>query len=360
MAIINGDSLPNTLFGTPSSDTIHGGAGDDTLYGLEGDDQLFGDDGANTFIGGPGADAMDGGGGGDDTVNYGEENGPSGVIVNLHAVDTQGGVGPDSARDSFGFIDRTVSIRHVVGTEHADIIFGGDRGNTVTGGAGDDYYNGRAGEDTSRYSGNYADYHIAKLANGTVYVTDLRSQGGDGRDTLVNVETLRFTDQAVAIATLPAATAFIAPVVADPTPSDGFNESRSSASVTLFLTGVLPTPDKLIALNAFANLQLEAYTAAGVMNPLIGPYEALGRGFAETSEFAAKYGAATEAAFVASTYVSVFGRDPSTVQKAHFQAQIEYFEMIYESVGIPSAQADLLAKGAVLGQMIGYAALDLV
>jgi hypothetical protein len=358
MAIINGDALPNTLTGTAASDTIRGGDGDDTLIGLEGDDHLFGEGGANRLVGGPGADEIVGGGGGDDTIDYGAENGPGGITVNLHGTEIQGGLAPDTARDSFGFIDTTVSIRNLIGTAFADVIFGGNRGNTVTGGAGDDFYNGRGGEDTSRHSGNFADYHIARLADGTVFVTDMRTQGGDGRDTLISVETLQFADRAVATATLPAATPFVPPVVVDPSPGDGFNESKASASVVVFLTGISPTPDKLASLNAFSNLQYQAYKAQGVLNPAIGPYEALGRGFSETIEFTTKYGAATEAAFVAASYLSVFGRAPTAAQQAHFQAQVDFFDLIYGNAGVPSSQANLLAKGAALGQMIGQAALD--
>lgn len=93
-------------------------------------------------------------------------------------------------------------------------------------------------------------------------------------------------------------------------------------------------------------------------NPALGPYEALGRAFGETEEFAAKYGLQTEQEFIAAAYAEVFGREPSDIQLAHFQAQIDYFELIYESAGISSEQADLLAKGAALGQMLGHAALE--
>ena len=91
--------------------------------------------------------------------------------------------------------------------------------------------------------------------------------------------------------------------------------------------------------------------------PRHGPVEALGRGFSETVEFSQKYAALSEAEFITARDVEVFGRDPSAAQQAHFQAQIDYFELIYEDAGISSAQADIYAKGAVLGQMIGHAAL---
>lgn len=150
----------------------------------------------------------------------------------------------------------------------------------------------------------------------------------------------------------------ITPNNPDPTPNDDFNEAAAVTSVVTFFTGEAPIPEKQAALEAFVNLQFEAYSAMGVANPAMGPYEALGRGFAETIEFEQKYGKQTEADFIYARYQDVFGRAPSTVQQAHFQAQIDYFEALYEGAGINSEQADLFAKGAVLGQMLGHAALD--
>ena len=155
-----------------------------------------------------------------------------------------------------------------------------------------------------------------------------------------------------------APTPFVPSTAADPSPNDGFNEAKAAASVATFFTGTAPSAAKQAELNAFANLQFEAYQKAGVLNPAMGPYEALGRGFSETVEFSQKYAALTEAEFITARYAEVFGRDPSVAQQAHFQAQIDYFELIYKNAGVSSAQADIFAKGAVLGQMIGHAALD--
>ena len=154
-----------------------------------------------------------------------------------------------------------------------------------------------------------------------------------------------------------APTPFVPSTAVDPSPNNGFNEAKAAASVATFFTGTAPSAAKQAELNAFANLQFEAYQKAGVLNPAMGPYEALGRGFSETVEFSQKYAALTEAEFITARYAEVFGRDPSVAQQAHFQAQIDYFELIYKNAGVSSAQADIFAKGAVLGQMIGHAAL---
>ena len=42
----------------------------------------------------------------------------------------------------------------------------------------------------------------------------------------------------------------------------------------------------------------------------------------------------------------------------HFEDQIHYFDSLYLGVGIPQQDAEIRAKGAALGQMIGYAASE--
>lgn len=127
--------------------------------------------------------------------------------------------------------------------------------------------------------------------------------------------------------------------------------------VSNFFNGVTPSLEKLAALSTFCQLQFDYYSAMGVADPALGPYEALGRAFGETAEFQAKYGAMTTN-FVATAYQDVFGRAASEVQVAHFQAQVDYFVGIYTQAGIAADTASHLAKGAVMGQMLGVAALQ--
>jgi hypothetical protein len=126
--------------------------------------------------------------------------------------------------------------------------------------------------------------------------------------------------------------------------------------VSSFFNGVTPPLEKLASLCTFCQSQFDYYTAMGVGEPLLGPYEALGRAFAETDGFSTKYGSlSTE--FVATAYSEVFGKPPSSLQASHFQAQVDYFTGIYIQAGIAADNASLLAKGAALGQMLGVAAL---
>jgi hypothetical protein len=131
-----------------------------------------------------------------------------------------------------------------------------------------------------------------------------------------------------------------------------------SSVVFSFFNSSPPTAEKLASLAEFSKAQFEAYKAAGVARPELGPYEALGRSFAETIQFDTKYGKLGIAEFVTTAYRDVFERAASTVQADHFKGQISYFEALYKSVGMNTATATLLAKGAVTGQMLGFAALD--
>jgi Ca2+-binding RTX toxin-like protein len=82
-----------------------------------------------------------------------------------------------------------------------DTVLAGVGDDTISGGAGNDYIDGGTGSNTAAYSGASTDYHIAKLANGTYTVEDLRNASPDGADTLTNVQFLKFTDGSYAVST---------------------------------------------------------------------------------------------------------------------------------------------------------------
>ena len=88
----------------------------------------------------------------------------------------------------------------VFGNGGADLIFSGEGNDTLAGGAGDDTIDGNVGEDTAVYSGNHTDYVITVDASylldpffATATVQQIGG-GGDGTDTLTNVEFLKFAD----------------------------------------------------------------------------------------------------------------------------------------------------------------------
>ncbi|RFB93271.1 hypothetical protein B5K08_13385 [Rhizobium leguminosarum bv. trifolii] len=206
------DTLLNieNAIGSDFADRLIGNGQDNFLDGGAGDDTLLGGDGADTLVGGRGSDTMDGGNG-IDTVDYSrdaEDGAAQGIVVNLlgNAAAPALGLGADRARDSFGDIDVVTNIRNVVGTQFADVIYGGNHANTLSAGAGDDillgggdndFLEGGDGTDTAIYEGNRADYQVTVNADDSVTVADLRVGAPDGADTLTDIELLKFADRTV-------------------------------------------------------------------------------------------------------------------------------------------------------------------
>jgi hypothetical protein len=133
--------------------------------------------------------------------------------------------------------------------------------------------------------------------------------------------------------------------------------TQAAVAIASFVTGTAPTSDKLDALKVEADKQVASYTALGVGNPSLGAYEAFGRSFATdattTAGFNTKYGALSTADFITLVYAQVYGTTPSAGAAANLTAQITYFTNLYTANNIPNAA--LAAKGAVLGQIVGYA-----
>jgi hypothetical protein len=149
------------------------------------------------------------------------------------------------------------------------------------------------------------------------------------------------------------------PVDPTPNPNAPFDGNIAALVVSSFVNGKTPlNAAKLESLANFAEGQHASYTEMGVGNPEVGPYEALGRGFSTTAEFKAKYDALGEDAFIAKVYNDVLGRAATDDQVDHFQAQIDYFQGIYETADVADAEGTLYAKGAVLGQILAIAVLE--
>ncbi len=65
--------------------------------------------------------------------------------------------------------------------------------------------------------------------------------------------------------------------------------------------------------------------------------------------------AAGDAQFVTDAYASVFGHAGTAAQVQHFSDQLSFFEGLYTAAGTfgSASNIDLLARGAVYGQMLG-------
>lgn len=138
--------------------------------------------------------------------------------------------------------------------------------------------------------------------------------------------------------------------------------TQAAVALSSFFEGVVPTSARVDSLTAFAKTQNDYYTnVLKSSNAQLGAFEALGKAFAAdpttTVAFAAKYGALSATNFVNNVYAQVFNNSPvpSAGALANLVGQIAYFTDLYTKAGIPAAQADIQAKGAVLGQIIGYA-----
>jgi Ca2+-binding RTX toxin-like protein len=128
------------------------------------------------------------------------------AATTTHIEDAIGGAGNDTLKGG-------VEANHLRGGDGSDTIEGGigndtldgEGGNdTLVGGAGDDALLGGAGIDTAVYSGTRADYLITALSATSATVQDLRATGGEGTDTVTDVEYLRFSDATVALGAPPA------------------------------------------------------------------------------------------------------------------------------------------------------------
>ena len=124
------------VIGSPRGDTITGDGEANKLWGGGGADSLNGGAGNDTIDGGPGGDDIDGGDD-EDTVTY--ENSDAGIRVTVNAA--TGNEGGHAEGDELS------NVENLVGSDHADRLFGDGAHNELTGGDGDDRIVAGLGED---------------------------------------------------------------------------------------------------------------------------------------------------------------------------------------------------------------------
>jgi len=86
---------------------------------------------------------------------------------------------------------------NLTGNAFNNNLVGNDGPNILTGGPGDDTLDGGAGTDGAAFSGSLTDYSVT-YSGSSVIVQDKR-ENGDGRDTLISIELLRFADKTVPV-----------------------------------------------------------------------------------------------------------------------------------------------------------------
>ncbi|MEI6213686.1 MAG: M10 family metallopeptidase [Desulfuromonadales bacterium] len=97
--------------------------------------------------------------------------------------------GTDNLAIAYGCI-----IENATGGSGNDTLIGNDYNNKLTGGPGNDTLIGGGGIDTAVYSGNRSSYKVTRSGTGMTV-----SGGGDGSDTLSEIERLAFYDVRVAL-----------------------------------------------------------------------------------------------------------------------------------------------------------------
>ena len=175
------------LLGTDANDTLEGGAGDDVLFGLKGSDMLFGFAGADILNGGNGDDTLFGGTGKDTLIgDIGNDQlmGDAGndvLLGGINSDDLFGGDGDDILDGGNGF----------------DKVYGEAGNDLMIVDRGKDILDGGIGEDTVQFAGMFADYTFTGTASKFLATGD-----GIGKNTIVDVELLQFSDRLVATADL--------------------------------------------------------------------------------------------------------------------------------------------------------------
>nr|WP_295107583.1 M10 family metallopeptidase [uncultured Caulobacter sp.] len=90
------------------------------------------------------------------------------------------------------------TIENAIGGSAADTINGNAVANRIVGGQGNDVIDGGLGVDTAAYAGKFASYAISAKADGGWSIKD-NGAAGEGTDSLINIESLAFSDRTVSI-----------------------------------------------------------------------------------------------------------------------------------------------------------------
>lgn len=268
---IEGDAGVDTIDGGDGNDRIDGGGGDDILIGNDGDDILIGRTGDNRLQGGAGDDELSGSHGndtldGDDGTDTAVVSGPveaytferTGAVITV--TDNLGVEG--DGRDTLTEVEllqvgeTDVYAIGAAGTAAVDIVVGTAAGETLAGGAGNDLVFAAGGNDTVTWRpGDGRDFvdggagnDIFRVLDGSLPVQQLglaaaRAQfpalsfrddtqtvvvrGGIVIAELKNVEAVQVNIQATG-----------APIVVDPTPTNGLVSPTEGLSLSISTAGI--------------------------------------------------------------------------------------------------------------------------
>jgi len=181
---LNGEGGDDTLTAGAGGAFIDGGEGNDDLRGGAGDDYIIGGAGNDTVTFSAGLDTLDGEEGIDtlriDQLQYT----PAQQLLTQQFVFTSG------IDDQYGY--NNFERLEYLGSALDEFATGGGGDDTFRGGAGNDAFHAGGGEDVAVFSGNWSSYS-AQYFGSSLEITDLRANG-DGQDTLIDVELVRFAN----------------------------------------------------------------------------------------------------------------------------------------------------------------------
>lgn len=142
----------------------------EAVYGTAHADVLRGSSVANTLIGGAGADTLDGRGGFDEAFYLWGSGQNSGIRVNIAT---------GTIRDSFGSLDRIISIESVVGTYQNDRFVDSLGAQRFDGDGGNDWFSLSTGNDTVTGGWGADTFKFLGTSFGTDRITDFSTSDGD-------------------------------------------------------------------------------------------------------------------------------------------------------------------------------------
>ncbi len=218
--IIGALNQTNTIVGSFGNDTLVGGNLDDDIRVLYGADTVQAGGGNDLVaVGGYGAQSFngsnwDGGSGGDRlffsgsgwawTLNLATGAGSYGGGAGTFTATNFEQVIGDGLNDSLTAVGLSVGVT-LRGWGGDDTITGGSVGDNLSGGTGNDAIDGGTGADTAYYNSSFSSVaaNIASISftntSGVVLTLADATLNGNGTDTLVNVESLVFSDATVGV-----------------------------------------------------------------------------------------------------------------------------------------------------------------
>lgn len=243
-----------------------------------------------------------------------------------------------------------------------DRLFGDEGNDLLFGGAGDDALDGGTGTDTASFVGLRSEYRVTQ--DGTGFVVEDLIPDRDGKDTIINFELLKFSDQTIApVADLPFSALFAANLA----------QGQAFASAYQLLLGGVPGTtgfEFLIKNNLATNFGAGPGLLFNAENTFINIVNALVQGnTAASAAFSAIANGATLVDKVASIYAAVVPAAQQHVEGLAFLTRPEaltFFQEVAVARGVATDNGAAIAALASLLKIavdeqigIGNAASDL-